>query len=105
MTEGEDRPKPGCCVEHQQEAIDANHLAAGVAGCIVKKRPQSGSPRVNFVLNVDFDGHLSPGMRVARFSKSYYTKEDRFPASSRSMASGKFLTPAASRGVHTLGLD
>jgi hypothetical protein len=39
MTEGHDRPQPSRSIEYNQDAVDPQHLTAGVPGCIVEEGP------------------------------------------------------------------
>ena len=43
MAQGKNGPQPGRSVEDQQDAVDAEHLASGVAGCVAEQRPQDRS--------------------------------------------------------------
>jgi hypothetical protein len=39
MTEGQDRPEPRRSIEYDQDAVNPQHLASGVPGCIVEECP------------------------------------------------------------------
>jgi hypothetical protein len=40
MAKGQDGPEPGGSVKHQQDAVDTQHLAAGILRPIIKDRPE-----------------------------------------------------------------